>query len=208
MGSSTRYDSKSRACGVVPLGDTSVKFVRMNNPRYLSMGRVLRTRDLATGEIAMSIKTRKLSHPMGEEILDVDLTQPMDDSVFGQIYQTLLDRSLIAFRGQTITREQYIAFMQRFGEPSLEQGGRLPDYPAVTCLINTPRTDGGAPDAHVPGSDWHSDGSFRINPTKITVLHAIKIPETGGDTEFANMYLAYETLSDGMKKMLDGMQCV
>jgi len=156
----------------------------------------------------MSIKTRKLSYPMGEEILDVDLTQPMGDSVFGQIYQTLLDRSLIAFRGQTITREQYIAFMQRFGEPSLEQGGHLPDYPAITCLINTPRTDGGAPDAHVPGSDWHSDGSFRINPTKITVLHAIKIPESGGDTEFANMYLAYETLSDGMKKMLDGMQCV
>src|SRR5689334_10821688 len=83
----------------------------------------------ATGGIAMGIKTRKLSYPMGEEILDVDLTQPISESVFGQIYQTLLDRCLIAFRGQSITREQYIAFMQRFGEPSLEQGGRLPDYP-------------------------------------------------------------------------------
>ena len=155
----------------------------------------------------MSIKTRKLSYPMGEEILDVDLTQPIGDSVFGQIYQTLLDRSLIAFRGQTITREQYIAFMQRFGEPSLEQGGRLPDYPAITCLINTPRTDGGAPDAHVPGSDWHSDGSFRINHDQDHGAARDQDSETGGDTEFANMYLATRHCRTGMK-MLDGMQCV
>jgi taurine dioxygenase len=156
----------------------------------------------------MSLTVRKLSYPMGVEILGVDITKPLDDATFHDVHQQLLDHCLIAFRGQAIAREQYVGLMRRFGELSLDQGGCLPECREITCVVNKPRRDGGAPDPHVAGSDWHSDGSFRVNPTKITVLHAIEVPEVGGDTEFANLYLAYETLSEGMKKLIDGMQCV
>ena len=156
----------------------------------------------------MTLAIRKLSYPMGAEVLGVDVTKPLDDTTFREVHRLLLDYSLIAFRGQAITRDQYIGLMRRFGELSLEQGGRLPDCPEINCVINKPTRDGSAPSPHVAGSDWHSDGSFRVNPTKITVLHAIEVPEVGGDTEFANLYLAYETLSDGMKKLIDGLECV
>jgi taurine dioxygenase len=156
----------------------------------------------------MSLKIRKLSYPLGAEVSGVDITKPLTDEAFREIHRAFLDHCLVLFRGQPLTREQYIAFTARFGELDKNQGGKLPDCPEISTLINRPKTDGSPADAHYAGSDWHSDGSFRVSPTKISLLHAIEVPEVGGDTQFANLYLAYETLSDGMKKLIDGLEGV
>ncbi len=156
----------------------------------------------------MQLKIRKLSYPLGAEIIGVDITKPLTDEAYQEVRQTILAYCVLLFRGQSFTQEQFIAFSRRFGELEMDQGTLHPNYPEISCLINKPRTDGGPPDAHYAGSDWHSDGSFKISPTGIALLRALEVPEVGGDTEFANMYLAYDTLSEGMKKLIDGLEGV
>lgn len=154
----------------------------------------------------MKLEFRKLSYPLGVEVKGVDITKPIPDDVFKDIYKAYLDCCVLLFRGQKVTREQYIALSRRFGELDLKQGSPVEGHQEITALLNIPKTDGSAPPAHYAGSDWHSDGSFRLNPTGTALLHAIAVPESGGDTQFANMYLAYETLSEGMKKLLAGLE--
>jgi taurine dioxygenase len=69
-----------------------------------------------------------------------------------------------------------------------------------------PKPDSIPLDEHIGGADWHSDASFKVSPCSISLLHGVAIPDVGGDTQFANMYLAYETLSHGMKKLLEGLE--
>ena len=154
------------------------------------------------------MKIRKLSYQLGAEITGIDISKPLDDERIREVRRALLEHCLLLFRGLSFTREQFIAFSRQFGELDMNQGNRHPNYPEISCLINTPRTDGSAADAHYAGSDWHSDGSFRVSPTNLSLLHAVEVPEVGGDTQFANMYLAYETLSGGMKKLIDGLEGV
>jgi len=156
----------------------------------------------------VKLEFRKLSYPLGVEVIGVDITKPIPDDIFNSIYKAYLDRCVLLFRGQKVTREQYIAFGRRFGELDMKQGGHVEGHPEISALRNIPKTDGSAPPAHYAGSDWHSDGSFRVNPTGTALLHAIAVPESGGDTQFANMYLAYDTLSEGMKKLLNGLEGV
>lgn len=156
----------------------------------------------------MKLEFHKLSYPLGVEVKGVDITKPIPDEIFRDIYKAYLDRCMLLFRGQMLTREQYIAFSKRFGELDLEQGNQVAGYREISQLLNIPKTDGSAPPAHFAGSDWHSDASFRVNPTGTALLHAVAVPEAGGDTQFANLYLAYETLSEGMKKLLVGLEGV
>jgi taurine dioxygenase len=156
----------------------------------------------------MNIKLRKLSYPLGAEVTGVDITQPLSDAAYKEVRQAILDHYVLLFRGQVLTQEQFIAFSKRFGDLEMDQGTLHPKYPEISCLINKPRTDGSPPDAHYAGSDWHSDGSFKISPTGIAILRSLEVPEVGGDTQFANMYLAYDTLSDGMKKLIAPLEGV
>ena len=156
----------------------------------------------------MKLEFRKLSYPLGVEVKGVDITKPIPDEIFNDIYKAYLDHCMLLFRGQPVTREQYVALSKRFGELDLKQGSAVEDFQEISAVLNVPKTDGSPPPAHFAGSDWHSDGSFRTNPTGTALLHAIAVPESGGDTQFANMYLAYETLSAGMKKLLAGLEGV
>jgi len=156
----------------------------------------------------MKLKLRKLSYPLGAEISGVDITKPLAAETFKKIHRAFLEHCILLFRGQTLSREQFIAFSGRFGELGVSRGKGLPDPPEISRLINKPRTDGSPPDDHYAGSDWHSDGSFKVSPTSISLLRALEVPEVGGDTQFANLYLAYETLSEGMKKLIAGMEGV
>jgi taurine dioxygenase len=156
----------------------------------------------------VNIELRKLSYPLGAEVTGVDITKTIPDAVFADIYKAYLDRCVLLFRGQKLNRDQYIAFCRRFGELDLKQAKHVEGYQEITALRNIPKTDDSTPPDHYAGSDWHSDGSFRVNPTTTTFLHAIAVPEAGGDTQFANLYLAYETLSEGMKKLLAGLEGV
>jgi taurine dioxygenase len=153
----------------------------------------------------MGLKLRKLSYALGAEVCDVDVAKPMSEAFFGEIYQAFLAHGILLFRDQEITREQHIEFSRRFGELDRHDAlprDRHPNYPEILLVTNEPKPDGSPSDSRYTGRQWHSDMSFTAVPSLGSLLRGLTIPEVGGDTVFANMYLAYETLSDGMKKMI------
>jgi len=154
------------------------------------------------------MKIRRLSYALGAEVLGVDISTPLTDATFGEIHRAFLDHSLLLFRGQTITRAQYVAFSRRFGQLRDDQPGNLPDYPEIKALVSKPKPDGAPADPNFNGSDWHSDMSYSPNPIIITMLKAVDIPEVGGDTQWANLYLAYDTLSETMKRTIAPLEGV
>jgi len=156
----------------------------------------------------MAIKLRKLSYALGAEVCDIDVARPMSERAFGEIYQAFLDHGILLFRDQKITREQHIAFSRRFGELDRHDSlprDRHPDYPELLLVTNIPEKDGTQSASKYTGQQWHSDMSFTLEPSLGSLLRGIPIPPVGGDTMFTNMVKAYDTLSDGMKKMIEGL---
>ena len=156
----------------------------------------------------MPLSFRPLSHALGAEVQGVDLAQPLSNSEFDQIHRTFLERGILLFRDQKITREQHIAFSRRFGELDRHDSlprDRHPDYPELLLVTNIPKESGKPSDSKYTGQQWHSDLSFTPVPSLGSLLRGITIPPVGGDTMFTNMYMAYDALSDGMKKLLEGL---
>src|ERR1700742_4590111 len=154
----------------------------------------------------MSITVKPLSYALGAEIQGVDLAQPLSNSEFDQIHRAFLERGILLFRDQKISREQHIAFSRRFGELDRHDSlprDRHPDYPELLLVTNIPEKDGSPSASKYTGQLWHSDLSFTLEPSMGSLLPGIPTPPVGGDTMFTNMYLAYDTLSDGMKKMIE-----
>ena len=153
----------------------------------------------------MALKLRKLSYALGAEICGVNTGAPMSETAFGEIYQAFLDHGILLFRDQDITREQHIEFSRRFG--ALDTHGSLPqdqhpNHPELLLVTNEPNADGTPSNSRYTGRQWHSDMSFTLQPSLGSLLKSWTVPEVGGDTLFANMTLAYDTLSDGMKKLI------
>ncbi len=153
----------------------------------------------------MPLKLRKLSYALGAEVCDIDVAGAMGEQQFGEIYRAFLDNGILLFRNQDITREQHIEFSRRFGE--LDRHEALPrdrhrQYPELLMVTNEPKPDGSASDTKYTGRQWHSDMSFTTAPSLGSLLKSYAVPDVGGDTLFANMTLAYEALSDGMKKLI------
>ena len=156
----------------------------------------------------MPIKLRRLSHALGVEVCDVNVAQPLSEQRFGEIYRAFLDYNVLLFRDQDITREQHIEFSRRFGELDRHDAlprDRHPGYPEILMVTNEPKPGGEPSDSRYTGRQWHSDMSFTTAPSLGSLLRSIEVPEVGGDTMFANMYLAYDALSDGMKKLIAGL---
>jgi taurine dioxygenase len=153
----------------------------------------------------MALKLRRLSNALGAEIGDIDVSKPMSESTFGEIYRAFLDHGILLLRNQDITREQHIEFSRRFGKLDRHDAlprDRHPDYPELLLVTNRPNPDGTPSDTRYTGRQWHSDMSFTIQPSLGSLLRCFNLPEVGGDTLFANMTMAYEALSDGMKKLI------
>jgi taurine dioxygenase len=148
------------------------------------------------------IQVKPISGALGAEVHGVDLAR-LDEEIFAEIHHAFLENLVIFFRDQTITPDQQVAFSARFAPigcyPFLKG---LPDHPAVIEVRKEPE------DELNFGGVWHTDTAYLAKPPMGSVLYAKEIPENGGDTMFANLYLAYETLSDPMKAMLDGRKAV
>ena len=137
---------------------------------------------------------------IGAEIHGVDLADDLPDETIGAIRQALLDHCVIFFRGQELTSERYLGFAQRFGEPIEYPFVRGIDrFPVITPVVKLPEEKINF------GGVWHADTTYLDEPPMATMLLAREVPAYGGDTLFANMVMAYETLSLGMKRMLDGL---
>ena len=146
---------------------------------------------------------RPLSGAIGAEIFGIDLAEPQDEATLRELRAALLDHVVIFFRDQKLLPQQLLALAERFGEPveyPLIKG--LPECPLVLPIVKEPheRTNF--------GGIWHSDTAYLERPALGTLLYALETPPAGGDTMFANMYLAYETLSEGMRRLLDGLRAV
>lgn len=151
------------------------------------------------------LKLRRLSNALGVEICDIDLTQAMSESVFGAIHNAFLQYGILLFRNQNLTREQHIDFSRRFGELDRHDAlprDRHPDYPELLLVTNRPNPDGTPSESRYTGRSWHTDYSYTTQPALGSLLRCWQLPEVGGDTLFANQYMAYDTLSEGMKKLI------
>src|SRR5262249_5103953 len=138
------------------------------------------------------IEVKPIAGALGAEITNVDLAR-LDDETFREIKAAWLEHLVLFFRNQSLTPEQQIAFARRFGEihhHPLVRG--MEEHPEILEII---KKEG---DTRVFGENWHTDQMFSPKPAKATILYAQETPDAGGDTLFANMYLAYEALSDPM----------
>jgi taurine dioxygenase len=140
---------------------------------------------------------------IGAEFNGADLSRDLPDQAVAAIRQALLDHLVVFFRGQTLTPAQYRAFAARIGTPiEYPFVPGIEGFPEITPVLKRP-------DQTINfGGVWHSDTTYLPEPPMATLLLAREIPAVGGDTEFANQYLAYETLSDGMKSVLSGLRGV
>jgi taurine dioxygenase len=140
---------------------------------------------------------------LGAEIGGVNVAQDLDDTVIGQIRQALLDYGVIFFRDQTLDRDRHKAFTRRFGEIFIH-----PNYNGVSAdpeIVDITREPG---DKRIVGEDWHTDTTMVAEPPMGAILYAIEVPPYGGDTLFANQYLAYESLSPGLRRTVEGLRAV
>jgi len=161
----------------------------------------------------MPITVTKCDAALGAEI-GVDLSQPLDDATFREIEDAFHDNIVIFFRGQSLSNERHIEFSRRFGELEIHIVKKylLPGHPEILLVSNIKNQAGehiGLADA---GFTWHSDVSYRKNPSRCSLLYAKEVPHRDGvalgDTVFANCIAAYEALPNSLKKRLHGLKAV
>ena len=149
------------------------------------------------------MEIKRLAHALGAEVIGLDLTRALSEGDFGAVHQAFLDHGVLLFRGQAVTREQHIAFSRRFGELDIDKSPDAdPLYPELTIVTTRPQPDGKPSESRYTGQLWHTDIPFSLTPAMGSLLRCVERPEVGGDTQFANMYAAYDALSDGMKKLI------
>ncbi|MDQ2803336.1 MAG: TauD/TfdA family dioxygenase [Pseudomonadota bacterium] len=147
---------------------------------------------------------KPVSGALGATIGGVDLARDLNNNqLVSGVHKALLEHCVIFFHDQRISPEQHIAFGRQFGTLNVHGYVKaMEGYPEIIVVAKAEN------DKSNFGGDWHSDVTYLDEPAMGSILYAKETPEYGGDTMFANMYLAYDTLSQGMKRMLDGMRAV
>ena len=149
------------------------------------------------------IEVRPIAGAIGAEIHNVDVSQDLDDRTIGDIRKALLDHCVIFFRNQRLDAERHKTFTRRFGSIFIHPNYvGMQDDPEIVVITREPG------DKRIVGEEWHADTTMVAQPPMGAILYAMEVPPYGGDTLFANQYLAYETLSDGMKKMLSALNAI
>ena len=149
------------------------------------------------------LDVRPLASALGAEIFGVDLSRRLDEQTVQALREALLEHVVIFFRDQDLGPHQLLALAERFGEVGeypFVKG--LPECPLVLPVIKEPHERANF------GGIWHSDTAYLERPALGTLLYAVETPPVGGDTMFANMYLAFEALSEGMQRLLEGLRAV
>ena len=149
------------------------------------------------------IEVRPISGALGAEIHGVDISRDLEDDVVGEMRQAFLDHLVIFLRDQKVTPHQQVTLARKFGEPiEYPQLKGLPESPLITPVVKLEH------ERNNFGGIWHSDTTYLPVPPMGSMLLAREVPPYGGDTLFANMYLAYETLSEGMQELLGTLRSV
>lgn len=171
------------------------------------------TRSPAATELGLDV--RPLAGHIGAEIFGVDLSRPLEPAVVAEVRATWLRWKVVFFRDQDITQDQHIAFGRQFGEvtpahPTLPVA--FPEHPEILLLDNRQLAGDGegqrGPGGPAIESRWHTDVTFMPNPPKGSILRGIVVPPYGGDTQWTNLAVAYERLSEPIRAMIDGLHAV
>jgi len=149
-----------------------------------------------------------LSEHTGAEIRDIDLREPVDEAVRVRLNRAFVDHSVLVFRDQRLTPHELLAAVSLFGEVFPQHNSRfaLPDCPLVNYISNQDFYPDGR--RYIPGEGFHTDHSNAVCPPKATVLHAVSLPNRGGDTQYVNMRVAYDELPNETKERLDGLSAI
>jgi taurine dioxygenase len=154
------------------------------------------------------MEIRPIAAALGAEVLGVDLSQPLTADMRASLHQAWMQHLVLLFRGQKLTPRHLIDFSAEFGplethetyQPEL----RHPDHPEL--LVVKASEVGGR--RIVFGQQWHSDLSYTTRPSLGSCLYCRRLPSVGGDTLFANMYMAYDELSPAMQRILEPLEAV
>jgi taurine dioxygenase len=152
-----------------------------------------------------TIELRKSTPNIGAEILGVDLSKPLGNQQFQEVHDALMEHLVIFFRDQKLSVEQHKDFGRQFGKLHVHPAAPsvLADHPEILVVKADEQSK------YIAGEDWHSDVSCDPEPPMGSILYLTEVPpDGGGDTMFANMYLAYETLSEPIKKLVCGLTAI
>jgi taurine dioxygenase len=159
----------------------------------------------ARAAASQRIEIRPFDARVGAEVLGLDLNQPLAADDFARIHRAHLDHHVLVFRDQRITPNQHIAFSRRFGPLQIHvlHQFQLTGHPEVLIVSNVIE-DGKPIGLGDAGHFWHSDLSYKEKPSLGSLLHAQELPAEGGDTLFANLHLAWDTLPAHLRSAIEG----
>ena len=156
----------------------------------------------STAKATAPFEVERLGARLGAEIHGLDLKASMSPETFAALEAALIEHKVIVLRDQHLTTAQHVAMSRLFGDLEVHPMRPQGEFPEILVLDNHK-------DNPVLSTDvWHSDTTFRKNPTKYTILRCQIMPKVGGDTLWADMEAAYEGLSETFRKMIDGLRAV
>ena len=156
----------------------------------------------------MHLKVNKLSEHTGLEILNLNLNKVLDKNTLDNLRHEFIKNSVLVIRNQNLSSEGFYKSSQIFGK-IFEQHNKkfaLKENPLVHYISNQDKFEDGK--IYIPGEGYHTDHSNDPSPPKATVLHAKQVPSFGGDTQFVNMHLVYNQLSNKLKKKIDQLKAI
>ncbi|MGB1190579.1 MAG: TauD/TfdA dioxygenase family protein [Pseudomonadales bacterium] len=143
------------------------------------------------------MQVTRMAAPLGAIVEQLDV-QDITAEQLSRVQQLFLEHKVLVFPDQNLTPEAHMAFAEHWGQLIPFPYGALPDYPNIIPLKNR----GKSKDVN---QHWHSDMTYSPMPPKLTMLYALEAPELGGETAFANQVLAYQSLSPGLRGLVDSL---
>ena len=153
---------------------------------------------------AQTFDVRPFDAPVGAEVVGLDIAAPIDDADFARIHRAHLDHHVLVFRDQRVSPQAHIDFSRRFGplEIHVLHQFHLAGHPEILIVSNIKGDDGAPIGLGDAGAYWHSDISYKPQPSLGSLLHARELPSEGGDTLFADQHLAWEALPANLQQRI------
>jgi taurine dioxygenase len=154
------------------------------------------------------MEIRQWTEHTGAEVVGIDLTRAVSDETRAALNAAFVRHSVLVIRDQSLTPGQMLGAVELFGPVFRQHNTRfaLPDCPEIHYISNQDRFPDGT--RYIPGEGWHTDHSNDTRPPKATVLHAVTLPDHGGDTQYANMAAAYAGLPATMRDRIAGLMAI
>ncbi len=158
------------------------------------------------------LTVRKLHPALGAEVHGIDMRAPLDGATFRALHDIWMEHLVLVFPSQHVTDAEHVAFTRHFGEPEIfhQKIIRSQRVPEIFRVANVDENDAlmdpSDPVAQQVGLAqlWHTDSSYREVPCTGALLHGIEVSRTGGETQFTNLYLAYEALPETTRRHIEG----